>query len=135
MPPEGLNPGPEATGKEAGRWRASPSCRVVLDNSPQICQNTIMEKAPGILDKIRVFFEQNPKYAGIFIALLGVFMITASIFNWNWVFAGHSFNLKKIEGISNMFGRGAARVIFFIFGLFLIVFGFFWWFLLSKSFH
>jgi hypothetical protein len=62
--------------------------------------------------------------------MVGVFLVLASVFNWDWIFKGHSYNLKKIEGISNMFGRGFARIWFglgsmgcIIIGIILIIIG------------
>jgi hypothetical protein len=85
-----------------------------------------MQGQSDIFEKIGAFFQKNPKYFSVFIALVGGFMILASIFNWDWIFAGHSFNLKKIEGIANMFGRGIARIFFGISGVLLIGVGILW---------
>jgi flagellar biosynthesis protein FlhB len=79
-----------------------------------------------VFDRIGEFFTKTPKYFGVFIIVVGIFMLAASIFNWNWVFSGHSFNLKKIEGITNMFGRGFARILFGLGGLLCIVLGIIW---------
>jgi hypothetical protein len=76
-----------------------------------------------ILQKLEKFFRENPKFIGIFVILVGVFILMASIFNWNWIFSGHSWNLKKIEGISNFFGRGFARIWFGIGGIGIIILG------------
>jgi hypothetical protein len=69
-----------------------------------------MSKDDDIFQRIGEFFKKNPKLFGVFVIALGLFMLAASIFNWNWIFAGRSFNLQKLEGISNMFGRGIARI-------------------------
>jgi hypothetical protein len=56
------------------------------------------------------WFKAHPRGFGLFVMLFGVFMLAGAIFNWDWIFRGHSFNLQKIEGIANFFGRGFARV-------------------------
>jgi small neutral amino acid transporter SnatA (MarC family) len=87
-----------------------------------------------ILEKITAFIEVNPQYMGIFYVAVGVFMLLAAIKNWEWVFGGHSFNLKKIQGISKMFGRSVARIVAGIFGLFCIFFGI-WWFVVHAFYY
>jgi uncharacterized membrane protein YidH (DUF202 family) len=79
-----------------------------------------------VFDRIGKILKENPKYFGIFLIVVGVFMLAASICNWNWVFHSHSFNLNKIQGISNMFGRGFARFLFGIGGLVITVLGIGW---------
>ena len=71
-----------------------------------------MNKEPDIFDHIGKFLSENPGYFAVFVIAFGVFAIAAAVFNYDWVFRGHSFNLQKLEGISNMFGRGAARFVF-----------------------
>jgi hypothetical protein len=69
-----------------------------------------MDKKPDIFEKIGQFITENPKFFGVFILLVGVLMLLGSIFNWDWVFKGHSYNTQKIEGVANMYGRGFARL-------------------------
>jgi hypothetical protein len=88
------------------------------------------EREPDFLeklgDRLQEFISQRPMYFfGWFALAVGVFMLAASIFHWKWVFSGYSYNMKKIEGISNMFGRGFARVWFGIGGVACIVLGIF----------
>ena len=71
-----------------------------------------MNKEPDIFDRIGKFLSDNPKYFAVFVIVFGAFAIAAAVFNWDWVFRGRSFNLQKLEGISNMFGRGTARFAF-----------------------
>jgi len=78
---------------------------------------------PDIFERIGNNFKENPKNFGWFVFGVGVFILASSIFNWNWIFKGHSYNLQKIEGISNMFGRGFARIYFGIGGIVCIVLG------------
>ena len=75
-------------------------------------------------EKLQQLIAQNPPYYIGWLALVvGVFVLLASIFNWNWVFKGHSYNLEKIEGISNIFGRGVARIYFGIGGIICVILG------------
>jgi hypothetical protein len=67
------------------------------------------------METAKEFLTTNPHYGGIFIALVGVMGVLASIFNWNWVFgnvSGVTYNLEKIDGWVNIFGRKAARIVF-----------------------
>ena len=64
-------------------------------------------------EKIQQLVAENPTlYLGWFALGVEIFTLAASIFNWNWIFKGNSYNLQKIEGISNMFGRNIARIYF-----------------------
>ena len=63
-----------------------------------------------IFEIIGVWFAAHPKGFGFFVLLFGVFALFGAVFNWDWIFRGPSFNLKKIEGIANFFGRGFARI-------------------------
>ena len=75
-------------------------------------------------EKLRQLVAENPPlYLGWFTLGVGIFILTASVFNWDWIFKGHSYNLQKIEGISNMFGRGIARIYFGIGGIVCIILG------------
>jgi hypothetical protein len=68
-----------------------------------------MEKE-DFFDRIKTLMKAHPKSIGILALLFGALLLAASIFNWEWMFEGRSYNLKKIEGMSNFFGRGFARV-------------------------
>jgi len=80
-------------------------------------------KQPDIFEKLGTFLKENPRNLGWFALGVGVFILAASVFNWNWIFKGNSYNLQKIEGISNMFGRGIARIYFGIGGIVCIILG------------
>lgn len=69
-----------------------------------------MDKTPHIFDRIGTLFKEEPKYFAAFVILVGAFMFAAAVFNWDWIFSGHSYNTKKIEGTANMYGRGFARL-------------------------
>ena len=86
------------------------------------------QREPDFLEKfgdnLKLLIAENPMYYfGWFSLAVGIFILSASIFNWNWIFKGHSYNTTKIEGIANMFGRGIARVYFGIGGIVCIVLG------------
>ena len=69
-------------------------------------------------DKLQLLISENPMYyLGLFSLFVGIFIVAASVFNWDWIFKGHSYNLQKIEGIANFFGRGFARIYFGICGI------------------
>jgi hypothetical protein len=60
---------------------------------------------------------------------MGVSGLISSIFNWNFVFgdvSGVTYNLKKIDGWVNMFGRKPARVVFGIVSSLVIIAGIVW---------
>jgi hypothetical protein len=78
---------------------------------------------PDIFEKIGALLSKDPHNFGWFVLGVGVFILVASIFNWNWIFEGRSVNLQKIEGIANIFGRNAARVYFGLVGIACIVAG------------
>jgi hypothetical protein len=85
-----------------------------------------MNKETDVFERLRQFFTNNPQYFGIVLVIFGVFMLLAAIKNWEWVFKGHSFNTKKLEGISNMWGRGVARIVAGVGGISCIIFGIVW---------
>jgi len=66
-------------------------------------------------DEITNYVKSRPALIGVFIALVGLFLLLGSIFNWNWIFGDVSpatYSLRKIDGLINLFGRKTARVIF-----------------------
>ncbi|MDR1456310.1 MAG: hypothetical protein LBJ01_11705 [Tannerella sp.] len=79
-----------------------------------------------IFERTGNLLKENPKYFGFFIVWVGIFMLLSSIFNWDWVFKGHTFNRQKIQGTANFWGRGFARIKFGGGGLLCIVLGIIW---------
>jgi hypothetical protein len=79
----------------------------------------------------------NPKYFGIVISILGIFILLGAICNSNFIFGDGSepktFNLQKRHGGVSMFGRTVARIIVGIFGIFMLIFGMFWFFAYPKN--
>ena len=82
-----------------------------------------MKREPDIFDRIGTLFKEQPKYFAVFVILIGAFMAAAAVFNWDWIFRGHSFNTKKIEGTANMWGRGFARLKFGAGGIVCVIAG------------
>ena len=79
--------------------------------------------------KLKLFFSENPFIWGILIALLGLFFLLAAIYNWNIIFGDVSrvtYDLRKIDGIINMFGKKTARIFVGAFGILFIAGGLVW---------
>jgi len=67
------------------------------------------------MDNIQQFLKDNPVIYGIFLILLGLFLLLGAVFDWNWLFGNVSrtnYNARKIDGLVNLFGRKTARVVF-----------------------
>jgi hypothetical protein len=79
-----------------------------------------------MLEKLKEYFIKNPQFLGILFVICGVVLLLAAIKNWEWVFSGASYNTKKLEGISNMWGRGIARAAAGIGGAAVIIAGIVW---------
>lgn len=82
-----------------------------------------------MIDKVKIFLTENPHYLGIFFALIGVVGLISAITDANWLFGDvntTTYNLKKIDGWVNFFGRNTARVISGVFSVIVIVAGIFW---------
>jgi hypothetical protein len=71
-----------------------------------------MNREPDFFERIGELFKREPKFFAVFVILAGIFMLAAAVFNWDWIFQGHGYNTKKIEGTANMWGRGFARLKF-----------------------
>ena len=82
------------------------------------------------MEQVKQFFAEiltkNPHYFGLFVAFVGVFMLLAAIYDWNWIFGNVNkvdYNLQKIDGWVNFFGRKAARIISGVFSVLVILTG------------
>ena len=78
------------------------------------------------METIQQFLKDNPVVYGIFLILLGLFLLSGAIFDWNWLFGNVSptnYNANKIDGLVNLFGRKTARVVFGALCLFVILGG------------
>ncbi|MDR2905120.1 MAG: immunity 17 family protein [Helicobacteraceae bacterium] len=81
------------------------------------------------MEQIKEFLAANPHYFGLLFVIIGVGGLLASIFDWSWIFgdvSGIAYNLKKIDGWVNMFGRKTARILFGILSSFVILGGIVW---------
>ncbi|MCL2148653.1 MAG: Imm17 family immunity protein [Methanomassiliicoccaceae archaeon] len=68
-----------------------------------------------ISERVGQFLKDNPVSFGVFAVLIGVFGLLGAVFDWDWLFgnvSGVDYNLGKVDGLVNFFGRPAARVIF-----------------------
>ena len=79
-----------------------------------------------MLENVKNIFAKNPRLFGIIFILFGVLLLLAAIKNWEWILGGPSWNLQKLEGISNFFGRTFARIVAGIFGVSAIIAGIVW---------
>jgi hypothetical protein len=80
----------------------------------------------AIFDKIQQFFANSPTAFGALIAFIGLFLFWGSVFDWNWIFGDVSrttYSARKIDGLINLFGRKAARIIFGAFSFFIFLVG------------
>ncbi len=87
-------------------------------------------------DKLKPFLTENPHYLGLFFALLGIIGLVCAIMDVNWLFGDVNtvtYNLKKIDGWVNFFGRKPARIIAGAFSCVIILAGLFWFFAASKK--
>lgn len=88
-------------------------------------------------DKLKPFLTENPHYLGLFFALIGVVCLIAAIVDANWLFGDvntTTYNLRKIDGWVNFFGRKPARIISGVFSVVVILSGLFWfWMSFSKK--
>jgi hypothetical protein len=87
-----------------------------------------------MLDKVKTFFTENPHFVGIFFALVGVVLLISAIKDANWLFGNVNtldYNLKKVDGWVNFFGRKAARVIVGFMSILVILAGIVWFWVYS----
>jgi len=92
-----------------------------------------MKNIQEIADKIKNYFAAiltaNPHYFAIFIVFVGVVCLIAAITDANWLFgnvSGVTYNLRKIDGWVNLFGRKIARIISGVFSVIVILLGLIW---------
>ena len=79
-----------------------------------------------MIEKIKEVLSKYPQLFGIVFCFFGILMLVGAIKNWEWLLGGPSWNLQKIEGISNFFGRTVARIVSGIFGITAIIAGIVW---------
>jgi hypothetical protein len=86
-------------------------------------------------DKIKNILTENPHYLGLIIAFLGLLGLICAIVNANWLYGDvnkMTYNMKKIDGWVNFFGRKTARVISGVISVVIIAAGLFWFIAASK---
>lgn len=84
---------------------------------------------PGIFDDINDFLSVHPYYFGIFFALIGIGLLLSAVYDANWLFGDvnrTTYNMKRIDGWVNFFGRKTARIITGISSIIVILGGIFW---------
>jgi hypothetical protein len=78
------------------------------------------------MENIQQFLSDNPVIYGIFLLLLGLFLLLGAIFGWNWIFGNVSpvnYDFGKIDGLVNFFGQKTARIIFGTFSVLVMLGG------------
>ena len=79
------------------------------------------------MEAIKDFMQENAILSlSIFCILIGAFILLAAIKDWNIVFGDvnkTTYNLDKIDGQINMFGRKTVRIFSGIGSIFLIMLG------------
>lgn len=79
------------------------------------------------------FLNINSQYGGIFLIIFGVLILLLAISNAEWFFGENkTFNIEKIQGWVNLFGRNTTRFIMGLMAVFLIAFGIFWLWVYKK---
>jgi hypothetical protein len=80
-------------------------------------------------EKIKSFLTENPQSFGIFFVLVGIIILLAAITDANWLFGDvntTTYNMGKIDGWVNFFGRKTARIIAGVSSIAVILGGIFW---------
>jgi uncharacterized membrane protein len=77
------------------------------------------------MENIQKWLHENPRYFGIVLILFGIIVFFATLFNAKWLFnnSQYTYNLKKLDGWINIFGKKAGRIIGFIISILLIIAG------------
>lgn len=87
------------------------------------------------MGKIQQYLSEHPAWAGLLFIVFGIVFLLGSVFDWNWVFGdinSNNFNLWKVDGLVNFFGRKTARIIFGFFSLLAIISGIVWTWIYLK---
>lgn len=91
-----------------------------------------MEDKGDIFQQIGSFLSSNALYTGLFFSIVGFLILLACIFDSSWLFGGaRTYNVSKIEGMVNTYGRKTTRVIIGLDGILLVVLGIVWSYFLS----
>lgn len=79
--------------------------------------------------RIQNYVVDNPEWFGILIAAFGGLVFVGALKDWNWIFGDinpNTYDLKKLDGVINWFGRKTGRIYAGISGIVLVVAGFVW---------
>jgi len=69
----------------------------------------------------------NPQFFGGFIIVAGIFLLVLAIKDPEWFLGDNkTFNIKKMQGWANLFGRNFTRVIIGFMSIVMMAFGVFW---------
>ena len=85
--------------------------------------------------KAGLFFKKNPHYFGIVFVLIGLLILISAIVDAHWLFGDVSdvtYDMGKVDGWVNFFGRDIARVIAGASAITVIIAGIVW-FILYKQ--
>jgi flagellar biosynthesis protein FlhB len=77
------------------------------------------------MQDIQKYFQRNPRYFGVILIIFGIIAFVSTLFNAKWLFTNTSntYNLKKMDGWINIFGKKAGRVAGFIISIMIIIAG------------
>ncbi len=81
------------------------------------------------IDWFQIYLIDTKAWGAIFFIGVGIMFIIGAIKDWNWLFGDVSpvtYNLSKLDGIINLFGRKTGRIISGIGGFILILIGIGW---------
>ena len=82
-----------------------------------------------MIEKIQVCVNAHPELFGILFLIIGVVILVSALLDANWLFgdvSGSTYDLRKIDGWVNMFGRKTARVVAGIGGITVCIAGVVW---------
>ncbi len=86
-----------------------------------------MEESENIFDQVREFFTHHPLYFGIFLVIIGIGLLLTAIYDGEWLFGNtRLYNLQKVDGWVNFFGRKTARIFVGIMAFVLMASGIVW---------
>lgn len=83
-----------------------------------------------MLDNLKTFFKENPQYFGLLFIAFGIIMLISSIKGSKWLFEKDvstlTYNVNKIDGLINLFGKKTARIIVAVSSIVVILSGILW---------
>ena len=82
---------------------------------------------------------KNPQYFGLLVVIVGVVMLISAIKGAKWLFeddvSAVTYNMKKIDGLINMFGKKVARIIVGIGSVVAIIAGIVWFWIYAFYYN